>query len=175
MITTMTLCHCRKILHSVQFSLFATPWTAARQTSLPITKSQSLLKLMSIDNCDYIPHNVCMYLCMWLFVTDFLSSKDFSNPAFSLLAHKLYWIWCHILRHLFCVSLNYFLWIKMILLLLSFNPPTSFIWASLVAQMVKNLPVIRETWVQSPGWEDALEKETATCSSILAWRIPWTV
>ena len=63
----------------------------------------------------------------------------------------------------------------MILLLLSFNPPTSFIWASLVAQMVKNLPAIWETWVRSPGWEDALEKETATCSSILAWRIPWTV
>ena len=113
----VTLCHCTKILHSVQFSLFATPWTAARQTSLSITKSQSLLKLMSIDSCDYIPQNVCMYLRMWLFVTDFLSSKDFSNPAFSLLAHKLYCVWCHILKLLFCVSLNYLLWIKVIWLL----------------------------------------------------------
>ena len=95
----------------------ATPWTAARQTSLSITKSQSLLKLMSIDSCDYIPQNVCMYLRMWLFVTDFLSSKDFSNPAFSLLAHKLYCVWCHILKLLFCVSLNYLLWIKVIWLL----------------------------------------------------------
>ena len=46
--------------------------------------------------------------------------------------------------------------------------------ASLVAQLVKNLPVMQETWVQSLGWEDPLEKEMATHSSILAWRIPWT-
>ena len=52
------------------------------------------------------------------------------------------------------------------------RPP---IWASLVAQMVKRLPTMRETWVQSLGWEDPLEKETTTHSSILAWRIPWTV
>ena len=47
-------------------------------------------------------------------------------------------------------------------------------WASLVAQMVKNLPAVWETWVQSLGWEDPLEEGTAAHSSILAWRIPWT-
>ena len=47
-------------------------------------------------------------------------------------------------------------------------------WASLVAQMVKNLPSMRETWVQSLGLDDLLEKGMATHSSILAWRIPWT-
>ena len=46
---------------------------------------------------------------------------------------------------------------------------------SLVAQLVKILPGMWETWVRSLGWEDPLEKETATHSSILAWRIPWTV
>ena len=46
--------------------------------------------------------------------------------------------------------------------------------ASLVAQVVKRLPTMRETWVQSLGREDPLEKEMATHSSILAWRIPWT-
>ena len=46
--------------------------------------------------------------------------------------------------------------------------------SSLVAQMVKCLPTMRETWVQSLGREDPLEKEMATHSSILAWRIPWT-
>ena len=46
--------------------------------------------------------------------------------------------------------------------------------ASLVAQMVKNLPVVQETWIQSLGWKDPLEKGMATHSSILAWRIPWT-
>ena len=45
-------------------------------------------------------------------------------------------------------------------------------WASLVAQMVKNPPAIRETWVRSLGWEDPLEEGMATHSSILAWRIP---
>ena len=46
--------------------------------------------------------------------------------------------------------------------------------ASLVAQRLKHLPAMRETWVQSLGWEDSLEKEMATHSSILAWRIPRT-
>ena len=46
--------------------------------------------------------------------------------------------------------------------------------ASLVAQMVKRLPTRQETRVRSLGWEDPLEKETATHSSILAWEIPWT-
>ena len=46
--------------------------------------------------------------------------------------------------------------------------------ASLVAQLVKNLPAVWEIWVQSLGWEDSLEKGKATHSSILAWRIPWT-
>ena len=46
--------------------------------------------------------------------------------------------------------------------------------ASLVAQMVKNRPVMQEIWIQSLGWEVPLEKEMATHSSILAWRIPWT-
>ena len=46
-------------------------------------------------------------------------------------------------------------------------------WTSLVAQMVKRLPTMRETQVQSLGWEDPLEKETATHCSILAWKIPW--
>jgi len=46
--------------------------------------------------------------------------------------------------------------------------------ASLVAQMVKNLPELQETQVQSLGQEDPLEKGMATHSSILAWRIPWT-
>ena len=45
---------------------------------------------------------------------------------------------------------------------------------SLVAQWVKNLPAMQETWVQSPGQEDPLEKELASHSSLLAWRIPWT-
>ena len=48
------------------------------------------------------------------------------------------------------------------------------ILASLLGLSVKNLPAMQETWVQFLGWEDALEKEMETHSSILAWKIPWT-
>ena len=47
--------------------------------------------------------------------------------------------------------------------------------ASLIAQLVKNPPAMQDTWVQSLDWEDPLEKGKTTHSSILAWRIPWTV
>ena len=53
--------------------------------------------------------------------------------------------------------------------------PLQYSWAFLVAQLVKNQPVVWETRVQSLGCEDSLEKGKATHSSILAWRIPWTL
>ena len=52
--------------------------------------------------------------------------------------------------------------------------PPQYSWASLVAQILKNLPVMQETWVQYLGWEDLLEERMAMHSNILAWRIPWT-
>ena len=54
-----------------------------------------------------------------------------------------------------------------------FHIPLGARWASLVAQLVKNLPTMLETWVGSLGWEGPLEKGMATHSSILDWRIPW--
>ena len=53
--------------------------------------------------------------------------------------------------------------------------PLQYSWASLVAELVKKPPAMQETWAQSLGWEDPLEKGKATRSSILSWRIPWTV
>ena len=53
--------------------------------------------------------------------------------------------------------------------------PLEYSWASLVAQLVKNLPAMPETWVQSVGWEEPLEKGKAINSSILAWKTPQTV
>ena len=50
--------------------------------------------------------------------------------------------------------------------------PLQYSWASLVAQLIKNLPAMWKTWVQSLGWEDSLEKGKSTHSSILTWRIP---
>ena len=52
--------------------------------------------------------------------------------------------------------------------------PLQYSWASLVVQTVKNPSAMQETWVQSLGLEDPLEKGKATHSSVLAWRIPWT-
>ena len=53
--------------------------------------------------------------------------------------------------------------------------PLRYSWASLVAQLVKNQPAMRDTWVGSLVWEDPLQNGKATHSSTLAWRIPWTV
>ena len=53
--------------------------------------------------------------------------------------------------------------------------PLQYAWASLVPQLVKNLTAMWETWVRFLGWEDFLEKGKAAHSSILAWRIPWTL
>ena len=53
--------------------------------------------------------------------------------------------------------------------------PLQYSWTSLVAQLVKNLPAMLETWVQPLSCEDTLEKGPATCSNIMTWRIPWTV
>ena len=53
--------------------------------------------------------------------------------------------------------------------------PLQYSWTSLVTQLVKNLPAMKETWVRPLGWEDPLEKGMDIHSSILAWRIPWTV
>ena len=53
--------------------------------------------------------------------------------------------------------------------------PLQYSWAFLVAQLIKNLPTMQETWVRFLGWEDSLEKRKATHSSIVAGRIPWTV
>ena len=57
---------------------------------------------------------------------------------------------------------------------LPFHLKYSNVWASLVAQMVKIPPAMQETWVQSLGWDDPLEKGMSTHCSILAWESPWT-
>ena len=55
-----------------------------------------------------------------------------------------------------------------------YGNPFQYSWSPLVAQTIKNLPAMLETWVRSLGWEDPLEEGMATHSSILAWRVPWT-
>ena len=69
----------------------------------------------------------------------------------------------HMIVTIMCIWYRYLYYIIVLITQLS----------SLVAQMVKHLPTVRETQVHSLGWEDLLEKEMATHSSILAWKIPW--
>ena len=73
-------------------------------------------------------------------------------------------------RPILQTSINLVLFGKKMMVILGGN-----CWASLVAQLVKNPPAVRETWLQSLVWEDPLEKGKATHSSMLAWRIPWTI
>ena len=56
-----------------------------------------------------------------------------------------------------------------------YGTPLQYFWASLVAELVKNLPAMWETWVRSLGWEDPLEERREWLPTLLAWRIPWTV
>ena len=74
-------------------------------------------------------------------------------------------VWCQQNTWSVCLIFSHHIWGFMLYLC----------WASLVAQLVKNLLAMRETWVRSLGWKDPLEKGKATHSSILAWGIPWTV
>ena len=74
----------------------------------------------------------------------------------------------------FFFTIYYFSYIKAIWIELCINEIALLCKSSLGGEMVKNLPAMRETWVQSMGWEDPLEKEKATHSSVLAWRIPET-
>jgi len=68
-----------------------------------------------------------------------------------------------------------YIWYNDIYLLLSPETSLHSMRASLTAQVVKNPPAMQEIWVRSLGWEDSLQKGKATHSSILAWRIPWTL
>ena len=88
-----------------------------------------------------------------------------SSLKMGILLNK-YLIWCYLLSqyyHLVSWNKIWSLYIQNIH------------WTSLVARLLKNPPAMRETWVQSLGWEDPMEKGKATHSSILAWRTPWTV
>ena len=76
--------------------------------------------------------------------------------------------------HMFCEMIHFSCLSDFQLSVLLTADKCSLSWASLVAQMVKNLPAMQETWVRFLGWEDPSEKGMATHSSILAWRIPWT-
>ena len=110
-----------------------------------------------------VPHLLYPLLCQWTFkLLPCLASwvSPLNRMLFSRLPCLTSW---H--PSSFCLNIPF---------LLSFTLINLF-KGSLIAQLVKNQPAVQETWVQSLGWEDSLEKRKAIHSSILAWRILWTV
>ena len=133
------------------------PYELQHAKPLSITKSQSLLKLMSIESVMPSNHLILCHLLfllpsIFLSISIFPMSQFFTSGGQSIAASALASV----------LPMNIQDWFPLG-------------WASLVAQLVKNPPTTRETWVQSLSWEDRLEKGTATHSSFLAWRIPGTV
>ena len=137
-------------------------------TALLISVLTSNLRLTRIKNAQSLSH-----------VQLFCNPMDYSLPGSSvhgiLQARVLEWVAISSSRgssqprdwtHVSCISLH---WQEDSLPL-----NTSVIWASLLAQVVKNLPAVQEKWVWSLSQKDPLQKRMATYSSILAWRIPWT-
>ena len=128
--------------------LFGTPWTAALQASRSFIISRSLFKLMSIESM--MPSN-------------HLILSPSSTPALNLFQHHGLFQWTAL-----CIR-----WANYWNYSFSINPSNEYSGLISLAQRLKCLPAMRETWIQSLGREDPLEKEMATHSSILAWRIPW--
>ena len=128
----------------------STLWTAAWQASLSFTISGSLLKLMSIESV--IPSNhLILGHPLFLLPSIFPSVRVFSNESALHIRWPKYWSFS-----------------------MSFSDECSQLISSLVAQMVENWCKMQKTQVWFLGGEDTLDKEMATHSSILNWRIPWT-
>ena len=125
--------------------LFVTPWIAGCQASLSITNSWSSLKLTSIKSVMPSSHLILCHPLLLLPPIP-LSIRVFSSESTLHVRWPKYWI----------------------------SALASVLTTSLVAQRLKRLRAMRETRVQSLGWEDPLEKEMATHSSTLAWKIPRT-
>ena len=159
---------------------FVIPWTTTRQASLSFTISQSLLKSMSIELV--MLSNYLILSCLLLFLPSVSPSiRVFFSETVLCIRWSKYWS--------FSISplINIHGWSPLGLTgLISLQsrdsqescPTTQFksisfsvlslLWASLVAQLVKNLPAMWETWIRSLGWEDPLQKGKDTYSSILA-------
>ena len=159
---------------SVHVRLFATPWIAAHQASLSITNSWSLFKPMPIESV--MPSNYLILCRPLLLPSSFPASGSFSmswvfasggqsigaSASTSVLPMNIQ-SWLALFKY--CIFNNFNR--RIITLQYCID------WTSLVAQLVKNLLAMQENWVPFPSQEEPLEKEMATSSSILAWRIPW--
>ena len=183
--------------HSVSFVvqllscvlLFVTPWIAAHHASLSFTISCSLLRHISIELMMSSNHLILCHL-LPLLPSVFPRIRVFFNELALCIKWPKYWSFSISSSSEYSGLISSRIdWFDLLAvqgtlksLLQHHNLKASilchstfFLWASLMTQLVKNLPAVQKTWVQSLGWEDPLEKETSTHSSILAWRTPWTI
>ena len=151
------------------------------------TGSQFVLRDPNLCSCTPICslHPACLRICLCARPRVTLGSTQTKNHSLHRLSYRtafiLFWSildlqccvnFCCIVKW-FSVIYTYICILFYILFHYGLSQGIEYSGASLVAQMVKNLPAMQETWVQSLSWDDPLEKEVATHSSILAWRIPW--
>ena len=155
--------------------LFVTPWTAVCQALLSFTISWILLELMPTESGMPSIHLILCYPLLLLPLT-VPTVRIFSNVLALCIRWPKYWCFSFSISLLMNIQGWFPLGLTGLTSLLSLVTCSKFleiqilsVGASLVAQRIKNLPALWETWIRSLGWEDPLEKEMATHSSILAW------
>ena len=137
-----------------------------REVQVHVWRAVAKRNVMSSHLTFLHPHLYRLFLFLFLLYLQFLNSLLQEPPRGPLLISSTWGEFASVTSPSSPVLL---------LFLLLSGLELSSIWTlSLVAQRIKRLPAMQETWVRSLGWEDPLEKEMATHSSILAWRIPWT-
>ena len=169
-----------------------TPWTEAHQASLSFTIPQSLLKLMSLSqwchptiSSSVVPFSSCLH--SFPVLGYYLISRHYVSDGQGIGASVSASVLINYIKDWFHLGLTGLIFLQSKELSRVFSNTTvqkhqffgtqpsfwsnSHIQASLIAQSVKNLPAVQEIQVRSLGWEDPLEKEMATHSSILAWKI----
>ena len=157
--------------------LFATPWTAACQASLSITISWSLLKFMCIELVTSSNHLIlCRPPALPAFnlsqvqgLFQWMSSSHKVAKVLELQHQSFQWIFR---VDFFSDWLDFISLLSKGLFIKSLSSTT--VWRHQFFR-AQNVPAMRKTWVWYLGWEDPLEKGKTSHSSILAWRIPWTI
>ena len=128
-----------------------------------------------------LPNSVVIFVSNRKFFSYLYLIKIWLHLFFEI-SHTIFFFWkTELTKWMWMINITFLFWVltsgqalPFLFLYINLNPSNLVVRASLVAQMVKHLPAIRETQVQSPGQGDPLEKEMATHSSTLAWKIPWT-
>ena len=184
------ICNVIHIIYSIHnvlntYIYFINTYVTCMVVLTHITYEYITLHILYID---YYEYNHILILYIYIYIYTYMEKEVATHS--SVLASKIPWTdwaWqptvCGVVKELdmtewlnnIHIYYTYLIYDVYELCILINYKHIHIIQASLVAQQLKNLPAMQETWVWSLGWEDPLEKGKATHSSILAWRIPWTI